>query len=173
MALFSVVVSFNNKKRAFAETLFYYPCIASESCQGFRESCDLRNLIRCCLSWAAQSPIFNPNNGVHYRSWPWPRWDASAVQRWWRAPRLPQPGSCSILQPPPTGLRCGVVGIVSFVARQYNLWRRLCLEAERSARTRQAQPFVTGHSEGATNRHWLESVIPQPNHQDNVKVLTL
>ena len=34
MALFSVVVSFNNKKRAFAETLFYYPCIASESCQG-------------------------------------------------------------------------------------------------------------------------------------------
>ena len=25
MPLFSVVVSFNNKKRAFAETLFYYP----------------------------------------------------------------------------------------------------------------------------------------------------
>ena len=26
MPLFSVVISFNNKKRAFAETLFYYPC---------------------------------------------------------------------------------------------------------------------------------------------------
>ena len=25
MPLFSVVISFNNKKRAFAETLFYYP----------------------------------------------------------------------------------------------------------------------------------------------------
>ena len=34
MPLFSVVISFNNKKRAFAETLFYYPCFFAKSTSG-------------------------------------------------------------------------------------------------------------------------------------------